>query len=149
MWKSGRPLCASLRNRNQHRISKRHSYADETTGTESVPWSNPGLYPYRKNPFSVATVWGTTSLKLVQATPFSPLPSLDPFFFDWGPHFSGWKIDEGVKKVVGEKRWSKRLGVEKVGGEGVKKVGGGVEEVGGGVEKVGGGVKKIGGGSKK
>ena len=41
--KSGRPLCASLRSRNQHRISKRHSCADETSGTPRVPWSNPAF----------------------------------------------------------------------------------------------------------
>ena len=35
--KSGRQLCASLRSRNQRRISKRHSCADETTGPERVP----------------------------------------------------------------------------------------------------------------
>ena len=55
---AGRKLCASLRSRNQHRISKRHSCADETTGSERAPQWAPGLYSYRKNPFSVATVWG-------------------------------------------------------------------------------------------
>ena len=58
LWKSGRPLCASLRNRNQHRIWKQHSYADETTRSERAPQWVPGLYSYRKKPFSVATVWG-------------------------------------------------------------------------------------------
>ena len=48
--KSGRPLCASLRGRNQHRISKRHSCADETTRSERAPGLAPGLYSYRKNP---------------------------------------------------------------------------------------------------
>ena len=42
--KSLRRLCASLHSRNSHW---------KMTGLESVPWSNPGLKPYRKNP----SVW--------------------------------------------------------------------------------------------
>ena len=45
-----RKLCASLRSRNQHRISKRHSFADETRGSERAPQWAPGLYSYRENP---------------------------------------------------------------------------------------------------
>ena len=59
---SRRRLCASLRSRNQHRISKRHSCADETTSTERAPRWAPDLYSYRKNPFSVATVWGIKAM---------------------------------------------------------------------------------------
>ena len=47
---AGRKLCASLRRRNQHRISKRHPCANETSGSERAPGWAPGLYPYRKNP---------------------------------------------------------------------------------------------------
>ena len=45
-----RQLCGCLRSRNQHRISKRHSCANETSGTPRAPQWAPGLYPYRKNP---------------------------------------------------------------------------------------------------
>ena len=71
--KPRRRLCASLRSRNQHRISKRHSCADETTGSERAPRWAPDLYTYRKNPFSVATVWGT-NLK-TQNTNKTPTPT--------------------------------------------------------------------------
>ena len=59
----GRLLCASLRSRNQHGISKRHSCADETRGSERpLRWA-PGLDPYRKNPSVWNTVWGTKYFK--------------------------------------------------------------------------------------
>ena len=41
---SRRILCASLRSRNQHGISKRQSCADEARGSERAPHWPPGLY---------------------------------------------------------------------------------------------------------